>query len=140
MRCERCKEEAVVDRNDKSPGTCKSLAAPHVATWPSVAAVNESITSTKVVNSHLLPATTSATAQQQIRVMSGKQLLDQQRNLLLLLEKHLPWERPSSMQRSLLQRPQPLLHLQLRPLHQSKLISLPRKQLRLLQTQRKLRP
>ena len=87
MRCERCREEAVVDRNDKSPGTCKSLAAAHVATWPSVAAVNESITSTKVVNSHLLPATnTSATtAQQQIRVMSGKQLLDQQRNLLLLL-------------------------------------------------------
>ena len=87
MRCERCREEAVVDRNDKSPGTCKSLAAAHVATWPSVAAaaVNESITSTKVVNSHLLPANTSATAQQQIRVMSGKQLLDQQRNLLLLL-------------------------------------------------------
>ena len=90
MRCERCREEAVVDRNDKSPGTCKSLAVAHVATWPSVAAaaVNESITSTKVVNSHLLPAanTSSATtAQQQIRVMSGKQLLDQQRNLLLLL-------------------------------------------------------
>ena len=88
MRCERCREEAVVDRNDKSPGTCKSLAAAaHVATWPSVAAVNESITSTKVVNSHLLPAanTSATTAQQQIRVMSGKQLLDQQRNLLLLL-------------------------------------------------------
>ena len=91
MRCERCREEAVVDRNDKSPGTCKSLAAAaaHVATWPSVAAVNESITSTKVVNSHLLvPATTTTsatTAQQQIRVISGKQLLDQQRNLLLLL-------------------------------------------------------